>query len=395
MKTVCLLGSSSGRNAGDAALIGAIMRDLDKTLQVPLRYEVPTTNPKYLKKYYTDHEVRPIPIMPWNASIRVLGWTTYRAIQRADIILIFDAILFDRSLLNPLFNFMSPLYLMLPRARKRGVKMGMYDVGVGPVSTDLGKRMLRTLVDQMDFVTVRDEGSISVLKEAGAYKDDVILAADAAVNAPFTSPSEIASQFDELGIDSDREFIAINVNPYLDSWAGDSSAGLDKSTFLTMYAAALKTVWAKIHVPYLFVCTQHMDVDITAELQDRLDPEMYVGRFSNRHCGHQDIKGALGRAALTIGMRLHSIILSASMRVPVVGLAYQPKVKFFLESNGLEDYCLYFNEFSADSLSSIILRAWQERHQIRAHLERRVPELEAAARIPAELVQKLLEPGGS
>ena len=55
MKTVCLLGSSSGRNAGDAALIGAIMHDLDMTLQVPLRYEVSTTNPKYLKKYYSGH----------------------------------------------------------------------------------------------------------------------------------------------------------------------------------------------------------------------------------------------------------------------------------------------------------------------------------------------------
>ncbi len=392
MKTVCLLGSSSGRNAGDAALIGAIMHDLDEALRVPLRFEVPTTNPKYLRKYYSNHDVKPIPIMPWNASIRVLGWTTYRAIQRADIVLIFDAILFDRSLLNPLFNFMSPLYLMLPRARKRGVKMGMYDVGVGPVSSDLGKRMLRTLVDQMDFVTVRDEGSIDVLKEAGAYKEDVIMAADAAVNAPYSSAGEVASQFDKQDVDGSKEFIAINVNPYLDSWAGATSAGLDKSSFLTAYAAALRKVWETTQVPYLLVCTQHMDVDISSELQDRLDPEMCIGRFSNRYCGHQDIKGALGRASLTVGMRLHSIILSASMRVPVVGLAYQPKVKFFLESNGLDDYCLHFNEFSADNLASIILRAWNERDQIRAHLERRVPELKAAARLPAELVQKLLEP---
>jgi polysaccharide pyruvyl transferase WcaK-like protein len=395
VKTVCLLGSSSGRNAGDAALIGAIMHDMDQASQVPLRYEVPTTNPKYLKKYYTDHDVRPIPIMPWNASIRILGWTTYRAIQRADLIIIFDAVLFDRSLLNPLFNFMAPLYLMLPRARRKGVKMGMYDVGIGPVSSDLGKHMLRTLVDQMDFVTVRDEGSIDVLKEAGAYKDEVILAADAAVNAPFSSPEEVARQFKEHDIDYDREFIAININPYLASWADTKSAGLDKSTFLTAYAAALRDVWAKTKVPYLFVCTQHMDVDITTELQDRLEPEMTIGRFSNRYCGHQDIKGALGRASLTIGMRLHSIILAASMCVPVVGLAYQPKVKYFLESNGLDDYCLHFDDFSADSLSSIILRAWQNRDQTRSHLERRVPELQAAARIPAGLAQQLLEPSGS
>jgi polysaccharide pyruvyl transferase WcaK-like protein len=391
MKTVCLLGSSSGRNAGDAALIGAIMRDMDENSNVPLRYEIPTTNPSYTKKYYADHNVTPISIMPWNASIRMLGWPTYQSICRSDLVLIFDAILFDRSLLNPLFNFMSSLYLMLPRARRRGIKMGMYDVGVGPITTDLGKRMLRTLVDQMDFVTVRDDGSIDALKEAGAYRDDVVLAADAAVNAPFSSEVDANVQLAACGIDLPREFIAINVNPYLDSWAGETAVGLDKATFLSEYAAALRKLWDRYKVPYLFVCTQHMDVEITRELQDRLDPEMNVGRFSNRECGHQDIKAVLGRASLTVGMRLHSIILSASMRVPVVGLAYQPKVNFFLSSNGLEDHCIQFDEFSADKLEAIISHAWQEREQIRRHLEHRLPELEAAARTPADLAQRLLE----
>ena len=392
MKTVCLLGSSSGRNAGDAALMGAIMHDLDETLTVPLRYEIPTTNPTYIRNYYTDHNVTPISIMPWNASIRMLGWPTYRSICRSDLIILFDAILFDRSLLNPLFNFMSPLYLMLPRARQRGIKMGMYDVGVGPISTKLGKRMLRTLVKQMDFITVRDEGSVTALKEAGAYQDDVILAADAAVNSPYSSSDDVNLKLAERGIDISREFIAINVNPYLDSWAGATAVGLDKATFLAEYATALRKLWEKLHVPYLFVCTQHMDIGITRELQARLDPEMYIGIFSNRDCGHQDIKAVLGRASLTVGMRVHSIILSASMRVPVVGLAYQPKVTFFLATNGLDDYCIQFDEFSADNLESVISRAWKNRDQVRRHLERQVPELEAAARTPVNLVRRLLEP---
>ncbi len=390
MKTVCLLGSSSGRNAGDAALIGAIMKDLDDLVDEPLRFEVPTTNPAYLRKYYSEHDVHPVPIMPWNASIRVLGWTTYQAIKRADIVLIFDAILFDRSLLNPLFNFMSPLYLMLPRARRQGVRMGMYDVGVGPVSTDLGKRMLKTLVDQMDFITVRDEGSIDVLKEAGAYRDDVVMAADAAVNAPFSGQEELADLFRKSGIDDSRDFIAINANPYIDSWAGATAGGMDRTSFVERYADALRKAWDEIEVPYLFVCTQHMDVEISKEIRDKLSSEMYVGLLSNKNCGHQDIKGALGRAGLTVGMRLHSVILSAAMRVPVIGLAYQPKVEFFLNSNGLEEYCLHFNRLTSDTLAEMIVRAWQNRQDIRSHLEQRVPQLEQSARIPAHLVQEIL-----
>jgi len=393
VKTVCLLGSSSGRNAGDAALIGAIMKDLDEVLEGPLRYEVPTTNPKYLRTYYTDHDVTPIPIMPWNASIRILGLTTWWSIQRADIVLIFDAILFDRSLLNPLFNFMSPLYLMLPRARKKGIKMGMYDVGVGPVSTKLGKRMLRKLVDQMDFVSVRDAGSLDVLEEAGAHHERIIPAADAAINSPASNDTAVESQLRAQGVELPETFIAVNVNPYLDSWADSKSKGIDRSTFLDTYAEALKKVWENTKVPYLIVCTQHMDVDISNELVSRLKPEMMVGVFSNRYCGHQDIKAALGKASLTIGMRLHSIILSAAMMVPVVGLAYQPKVKFFLETNGLGQYCLPFDDYSTGNLTEIIMRAWENRAQMKEHLERQVPKLQSDARISASIVQQLLEDG--
>ena len=212
------------------------------------------------------------------------------------------------------------------------------------------------------------------------------------MNSPYSSPGDAKLKLAEQGIDISRDFIAINVNPYLDSWAGATAIGLDKATFLSEYSTALKKLWEQYQVPYLFVCTQHMDVGITMELQDRLDSEMYIGIFSNRDCGHQDIKAVLGQASLTVGMRVHSIILSASMRVPVVGLAYQPKVSFFMANNGLDDYCLQFSEYSADNLESMISRAWQERHQTRRHLERRIPELEAAARTPAKLVQPLLEP---
>ena len=48
--------------------------------------------------------------------------------------------------------------------------------------------------------------------------------------------------------------------------------------------------------------------------------------------------GLLGRMDLVVGLRLHSLILSAAMGVPVVGLNYDPKIAGFMEYAGVEDY---------------------------------------------------------
>ena len=143
-------------------------------------------------------------------------------------------------------------------------------------------------------------------------------------------------------------------------------------------------------MPYLFVCTQHMDVEITNELRQRLDEIMILGVFSNRDYGHEDVKAVLGTAGLMVGMRLHSIILSAAMLVPVVGLQYQPKVRFFLSSSGLEPYCLEFREFDAESLTRLIKRGWRERETIREQLKSRIPELQQSAKKAAVLAHRIL-----
>ncbi|MBD3337282.1 MAG: hypothetical protein GF355_17355, partial [Candidatus Eisenbacteria bacterium] len=180
LKSITLLGSSSGRNAGDAALLSGIMEGVDRACGTRLLYEIPTINPGFIRRTY-PHRVRPVGMLPWNLSIKMLGLPTYRSILRTDLTLIFDAILFDRALWNPLFNFLSTLHLLLPAARRRGGRMGFYNVGTGPVTTPAGRRMLRRLSETMDFITVRDQESLEILHEIGVRHPRMLLTADAAL----------------------------------------------------------------------------------------------------------------------------------------------------------------------------------------------------------------------
>ncbi|MBN1269126.1 MAG: polysaccharide pyruvyl transferase family protein [Kiritimatiellae bacterium] len=384
LKSATLLGSSSGRNAGDAALIAGIMDSVDTACGAPLTYEIPTIRPAYIRDHYHNN-TRAVSMMPWSLSVKMLGVPTLRSILRTDVTLIFDAILFDRALFNPLFNFMSTLYLLLPIARKRGKRLGCYDVGTGPVNTAPGRKILRELAEMMDFITVRDQASYDILRDIGVKNPRILVAADAALNVRPAPEARAVEILQGLGLDPAEEILGININAYLDTWAGPGVEPMGKEKFLSVYAAALNRVAKEIDAPMLFVCTQHLDVSITRELMDRVTARKKV-LFTNVEHDHYEVKAVLGRLALLFGMRLHCMILASGGLTPIVGLAYQPKIDHYYESLGLSEWSLSFKDFSEDALVRHIRAGWEKRHELREHLGRRIPIQQRKADRAAELI---------
>jgi polysaccharide pyruvyl transferase WcaK-like protein len=94
----------------------------------------------------------------------------------------------------------------------------------------------------------------------------------------------------------------------------------------------------------------------------------------------------MGACSLLFAMRLHASILGASAGAPVLGLAYQPKVAYFYNCLGLQDQCIGFDRFTTEDLTRHLLGGWQERDRIRSVLHSRIPELQADARLAAEVL---------
>lgn len=388
LNSFTLLGSASGRNSGDAALISAIAESIDKYCGVALMYEVPTTRPSYISTNYPPN-IKPISLMPWNFCIRMLGVPTYRSIMRTDMTLIFDAILFDRELYNPLFNFMSSLFVLLPLAKKQGKKMALYNAGIGPISTSAGQKMLRKICSLMDFITVRDEPSYLILREAGIEHEKIIISADAALNASSSDDVRVHQILKEKGISVDKPILAININRYIDTWAQTGSKSIGKERFIKETAAALDKIMSQLDAQYVFVTTQHADVKITQELIARLKFSQHVKLLSSVEFNHYDIKGTLRNVTLLFGMRVHSMILASSELTPVAGLAYQPKVHHYYKTLGLEQFCMDFKNFSESTLYELIMTAWNKRAETKVHLTQRIPFLKLQALKPAILISEI------
>jgi polysaccharide pyruvyl transferase WcaK-like protein len=388
MRSITLLGSASGRNAGDAALLSSIMDTVDTACDQRLLYEIPTINPEFIWKTY-ENRVRPVSILPWNLSAKLLGLTTYQSLMRTDLSLVFDATLFDRSLYNPLFNFLSSYYVLLPQAKKKGKKLGCYTVTVGPCRTPKGKEMLKRVLELMDFITVRDQDSIDEMREAGVENPNVIITNDIALQTTPSSKERLEQVSKEIGLTFDKEIIALNVNPYFDSWAGLNKTPVTKEAFVKTYTEAINNAVKDIDATLLFVSTQHLDESLTREIMAGVRTKHRKVLLSNKKYTHFDIRGIMEKVSLLFAMRLHCLILTSAGHTPICSLNYLPKVTTYMKSLGLTDYSLGFENFSAENLSQHLQKAWENRGIIRSELDSRIPRMKSESLRAAELVATL------
>lgn len=391
IKSITILGSSSGRNGGDAALLSGIMDTIDSTCGRRLTYEIPTYRPEYIWNNY-ENKTRPISMLPYSATVGMLGVPTLCSVRRSNLTLIYDAMLFDRKLWNPLTNYMSTAWLFLKHLKKEGNLLGFYNVGAGPVTTDWGKKMLSELGGIADFITVRDQDSYKLLSELGVDQEKMAITADAAITVEPSCQEKVKEIFDSIGFDLGSEILAININSYLNSWTqwkDDKQEQLTADQFLDMYADGLNSFLKDVNVPVLFVCTQHSDVGVTQRLMTRVRSANKIGLFTNQKYNHYDIKGVLKNVSLLFAMRLHANILATSAETPSLALLFQKKVESYYNVIGLPENTISFDGLTAEKLKAHLLFGWENRAKIREHLKNNMPRIAKIATETGDVVKAI------
>jgi polysaccharide pyruvyl transferase WcaK-like protein len=290
--------------------------------------------------------------------------------------------LFDRKLWNPLTNYMSSAWLYLKHLKAKGSLVGFYNVGAGPVTTDWGKRMLRELAALADFITVREIDSFNLLRDLGTDEDKMLITADNAIPVRPSPPQAVEAIFKEIG----KEILAININSYLNSWAGLGQETLTAESFIATYAAALNRFLKDVTVPVLFVATQHSDVQVTEQLMRAVSAPSGKALFSNVRYNHHDVKGVLEHVSMLFGMRLHANILATSALTPAVALVFQQKVKSYFDLLGLPENVMSFGDFTEERLLEQLRFGWSHREAIRGQLRKVIPVLSHETAKSADIV---------
>ena len=266
----------------------------------------------------------------------------------------------------------------------------LYAIGVGPLSSEHGRRVVRAACDAAQVITVRDEESARVVASLGVDPERLRVTADPVFALPAggeaRTPADLARALptgEGLLVGVALRHWDVGVAPYF--WEKEVAAGLD--AFLENHEARL-----------LFVPFQHLaranenDVAVAERVRSRLrNPERASVLPSG---GDPSALGAiLGRCDLVLGMRLHAIILGATVGVPAVALSYDPKVELAMRQLGAERFVVPLADVEARAVAARMEQALAEGASGRRDLGERVGRLAERARSNAVAAIDLLEHG--
>ena len=391
MKNICVVGNFSGRNAGDAAILEGLLSDvypLDRNTQ----FLIPTINSSFVKRTYSRFPIRPIPLMPWNLSLKIFGLPIFKAVLKSDLVLVTDAILFDRNLWNPVHNYLSTMAIALPLAKRRGIPVVLYNVNLGPVRTKAGKICMRRVLDSSDYVIVRDKESIQMLRTRNLSCRNLIVGADCALNVSPASDERLGLIKEKEGILGKRDtYLSFNISSYLDVFVSDKGRRIGTEKFIEIIAHTLDRIVTEMGKKVIMVITQPMDLNIAGEVLNKVRHRQEITLISNKEYSHNDIAAILSEVEMHIGMRTHSLILATSGCTPTIGIIATPKNRGYMKSIGQDDRMIEFGDtFNVSNLTQLIKRTWENRTIIRKELEPIMTREKEKARSSAQYLRGFL-----
>jgi len=393
-KTITVIGNYSGRNAGDAAILGNLLRDISER-HPDTHFLIPTIRPAFILKEYSNYNVSPISLMPWNLSLKIFGVPIITSVTRTDLVLITDAIMFDRKLINPIHNYLSTLSLVIPLAKRRGIPVVLYNVSIGPIFTRLGRICLKRVIENSDLLISRDKDSLTVLKDLEIYPPQIRQGADCALGTEKCSEERLEEILKKENLfRNGRPAIGFNINSYIDIYVKKYKKGISRQRFISIISGVVERVIEEFKVDVVFVVTQIMDISITKEAINTINPSKrrFVSFISNRDYTYQELATVMSLFEMFVGMRTHSVILSSSMGTPVIGIIAYPKTRGFLESIGQKERMIEFRDFDMDRLFNLISSMWEDRFRIKKELINFISKEKLKAKRSAEFLSPFLSP---
>lgn len=380
---ITLLGSNSGNNAGDAAILASILDVV--TQQLPdAEFLVPTTKPSFTNNSYgKEYNVKGINVMPWTGSLRLLGIPTINCLRKSDCALICDGIIFDKKLFNPAFNFLITLFFLVPFAKLFNCKLVCYSTGIGPFNTKIGRFMAKTLINACDLVMMRERDSQQLCYDLGVTKE-VFLTGDAAFLNKVSDDKRLAEVAAAEQIDLKAPLFGINVTSYIDQWLEAENRVTSKDEYLALLGRSINRAKNEIKggfSPILF-CTHPMDLPCAEQVAREVNGRV----VSNHKYLSHDLMAVMKRCSLFMGMRFHSLILASAVEAPIIGLVYAPKVRSYMRLLESTDVSLELGKLSEDALVRTIVSAWDRRDVIRSRQKAHVDGLKDGARQAANML---------
>ena len=341
-------------------------------------------------------------------------------IRRADLVLSGGgSLLQDVTSAHGIFYYLGVVRL----AQMLGKKTMFIAQGVGPLKLARSRRLVKSVANRLNAVTVRDPDSARLLREAGVTRPSIEVTADPALllevpEGPHPRPlphqngrGESERNGPHLSALSDSPLPLAGEGPGVAAAFGPgaaaSSAGPGAGS--GVFGVALRPWGGRegvaAHVADACASVLSGRRALLLPMQPESDKPVAEQFARQWHQGSQagnrvtlcsTEKGLMPLLAniaacdLMIGMRLHALILAAAAGVPSVALSYDPKVDAFMQGSGQGDAVYDLGQSDPDVLQSLLRRVWAERAERGVLLRATLPSLRARAARNVDVALALL-----
>ncbi len=389
MKTITVLGNNSGRNAGDNAILGNLLDDF-ALKRSDILFKIPTLNARFIQSAFGQHRIEPIGLLPWNLALKNLGWPMFKAMTDTQMVLVTDNILFDRKFYNPFVNNLNAISLFSPFCKKKNIPIILYNASVGPIARKPGIKALQKVLDCSPLAITRDLSTKELIEKLGLRHPEIKVHADCALNTAIPPDTRMDEIIRKEGLFTNlKGTIGLNVNAYIDDF--NQKGTLNREKFCQIIAGTADKLIETLDVDIMFTVSQIMDMKITKEcvalshFQDRIK---IVG---NCDYSYQELTGLLSRVEVHAGLRTHTLIFCSAIGTPMVNISAYPKSDAFLETVGMGDWTLRIDDLSVDSLTSLMMKSWENRNELRDHMKPIVDEEKQKARNSVDDICRILD----
>ena len=246
-------------------------------------------------------------------------------------------------------NWLNPLEQAL-KLRRRTLVIG---ISVGEIWKPETKVIIPKVLNQVDFLAVRDVQSKNKLEELGVHNSIHVMSDLALQGIPETFSQSIrpANQPLQVGI-SVRHLSGRGLSVDVDIYPNLQKEIAALADFLVEeYGAIVHFLPFRTH-QYSYHPTDDDYVSILSVLRySRYSTQFVVHRYFE---SLQDLNKLIGSLDLMVGMRLHSLILSAGLGVPIIAAEYDPKVRGFMEEIGQSKHSIPLDCFDKVQLQPMI-----------------------------------------
>lgn len=295
------------------------------------------------------------------------------AIKETDLLISGGGSLLQNTTSTRSLAYYLGVILLAKRYRK---KVMVYAQGIGPLIGYPARRAVKSVLDKVDLITVRDDASKAYLEEIGVTRPGIHVTADPAFAMKPAPDDEAIEILKATGVPEGVPLIGVSLRPWKDGlqWLPAISEGLE---------AAAKRIGA---VLVFLPMQREQDTGICVQIASQVSTKSYV--ISGQYKPGQ-VMSIIKRMSFVVGMRLHALIFSAAAGVPFLSVSYDPKVDAFNAVAGQDDP-LKMAGLTAQDVTPRLLDAWERRMELAERIAKRLPKLKAAALENAELACGLI-----